>query len=111
MSTQGFIDLVKVLLDIIVSGNRADGMAKKARVMSMATIQYLMNDLPEKDLYRLSRNESIGSEVAVLALTFPEAQNIGRQTKPWTQHLWGLRWYKSRGEYLLICHSNTYRVI
>jgi hypothetical protein len=60
-------------------------MSEEPRVVAMASVKYLMDNLTEEYLNSLGRYEPILTEVAVLTRTLTKTEDVRCQTEPWAR--------------------------
>ena len=81
MGPQGFIHFVIIVLNISISRICSLRMSKKSIIVPVATVQNLMDRLPEVNLHRLRRHESVVAKIAILSLASSEGNDVGCKTK------------------------------
>jgi hypothetical protein len=85
MSAQRLLDFIKVLFDIRVGRQGSLRMAKKPGVLTMTSVEHLMNYLAEEYLDCLRSDKTVLAKVTILTSTLPKTNNVGGQTEPWAR--------------------------
>jgi hypothetical protein len=74
--SQSILNILEVLIDVPVCRHRAWRVTREAPVMTVATIQHLVDHRAIEDLRRLCGDKAVVTEITVLAATAPKRDDV-----------------------------------